>query len=139
MQFGNLWCLTVVCRDSVSRCNLCTAEASCGYCLSTLQCSEGTGRGPVNGSPCPSWTFDGSICPGIVLLSVYAVLILAKMSQIVEIILIVDHVLEWRNVHGAPLKNCVPLCLMPFHVIAVGSFSIPPVLINLYQVSNSFL
>lgn len=51
--------------DAVSRCPVCADLPNCGYCMSTLQCSEGTSLGPSNGSPCPSWTFDGSTCPSV--------------------------------------------------------------------------
>ena len=36
----------------------------CGYCLSTLQCVDGTAIGPSDGSPCPSWIFEAGVCPG---------------------------------------------------------------------------
>ena len=51
--------------DAVSRCPACAQASQCGYCMSTLQCMEGTSLGPSNGTPCPSWTFDGSICPNV--------------------------------------------------------------------------
>jgi hypothetical protein len=52
-------------RDAVGKCPACTAADNCGYCLSTLQCLEGTESGPLNQSPCPSWSFQETGCPGI--------------------------------------------------------------------------
>jgi hypothetical protein len=49
--------------DAVRRCNQCTDNPDCGYCLSTLQCLTGTDTGPGFDIPCPSWTFSNSSCP----------------------------------------------------------------------------
>ncbi len=51
--------------DEVANCTACTAQPSCGFCLSTLQCMSGGSSGPSDGSPCPSWITDSETCPGI--------------------------------------------------------------------------
>lgn len=52
------------CRTDVSNCTTCVGVEGCGYCLSTLQCMDGTPLGPSDGSPCPSWITDTETCPG---------------------------------------------------------------------------
>ncbi|CAM9298518.1 unnamed protein product, partial [Phaeothamnion confervicola] len=47
------------------KCPGCLAVAGCGYCLSTLQCLEGTISGPGGGAPCPNWLADDEACPGV--------------------------------------------------------------------------
>lgn len=54
-------------RDAISRCPTCTGFEKCGYCLSTLQCVEGNAGGPLDKSPCPSWSYASEGCPGIYL------------------------------------------------------------------------
>jgi hypothetical protein len=49
---------------SIGRCASCAQEQYCGFCQSTLQCLNGTIEGPLNGVPCPSWSFSGDSCPG---------------------------------------------------------------------------
>lgn len=57
--------LNITFRDAVQLCSSCAVEESCGYCLSTLQCVAGNSDGPDDGSPCPSWIFTNTSCPGI--------------------------------------------------------------------------
>lgn len=52
-------------RDALGRCPACTGFEKCGYCLSTLQCVEGNAAGPLDKSPCPSWSYASDGCPGI--------------------------------------------------------------------------
>ncbi|CAN0162239.1 unnamed protein product, partial [Hapterophycus canaliculatus] len=47
----------------VSNCTSCVGVGGCGYCLSTLQCVDGTSIGPSDGSPCPSWISEPDVCP----------------------------------------------------------------------------
>lgn len=49
---------------SIGRCASCAQEQYCGFCQSTLQCLNGTIDGPVNGVPCPMWSFSSDSCPG---------------------------------------------------------------------------
>ena len=49
--------------DAVGKCSECNLKSDCGFCLSTLQCLEGTDVGPLDGIPCPSWTFQKETCP----------------------------------------------------------------------------
>jgi len=49
----------------VSNCDGCLAIDGCGYCLSTLTCSEGSIFGPSDGSPCPNWATSSERCPTI--------------------------------------------------------------------------
>lgn len=51
-------------RTDVANCTSCVEVEGCGYCLSTLQCIDGTSFGPLDGSPCPSWITEVTICPG---------------------------------------------------------------------------
>jgi hypothetical protein len=58
--------------SEVQQCSPCVTAPTCGYCLSTLRCLEGTDAGPADGSPCPKWVFapgpDGAEpdgCPAI--------------------------------------------------------------------------
>lgn len=51
-------------RTDVGNCTDCVDVGGCGYCLSTLQCVDGTSIGPSDGSPCPSWIFEADVCPG---------------------------------------------------------------------------
>lgn len=53
-------------RTDVSNCTSCVGVGGCGYCLSTLQCVDGTESGPSDGSPCPSWISEPDVCPGTV-------------------------------------------------------------------------
>lgn len=48
----------------MSNCTSCVGVGGCGYCLSTLQCVDGTASGPSDGSPCPSWISEPDVCPG---------------------------------------------------------------------------
>ena len=50
---------------AMSRCAPCTENPGCGFCQSTLQCLLGSNVGPVNGSPCSSWSFSVDSCPAI--------------------------------------------------------------------------
>ena len=49
--------------DEVQNCTSCAAAQECGFCLSTLQCVAGDALGPLDGSPCPSWVAEPSVCP----------------------------------------------------------------------------
>lgn len=51
--------------DAISRCSACTAINNCGYCQSSLQCLAGTLNGPLDGSPCPMWSFTNDTCPTV--------------------------------------------------------------------------
>lgn len=53
------------CRSNVAHCGGCVEASSCGYCLSTMSCSKGTGLGPLDGSPCPAWIWNEPACPQI--------------------------------------------------------------------------
>ncbi|CAM9928839.1 unnamed protein product, partial [Ectocarpus sp. 8 AP-2014] len=44
-------------------CTSCVGVGGCGYCLSTLQCVDGTSSGPSDGSPCPTWISEPDVCP----------------------------------------------------------------------------
>ena len=56
---------------SIGRCAPCAQEQYCGFCQSTLQCLNGTVEGPLNGIPCPSWSFSSDSCPGTTFANVY--------------------------------------------------------------------
>jgi hypothetical protein len=49
----------------MGRCSDCASSAHCGFCVSTLQCLEGGSSGPVDGTPCPHWSYDSSMCPAV--------------------------------------------------------------------------
>ena len=52
--------------DAVAKCPACISEVGCGYCLSTLMCLPGIDEsGPTDGSSCPDWTIDSTICPAV--------------------------------------------------------------------------
>lgn len=51
-------------RTDVANCTSCASASGCGYCLSTLQCLDGTSLGPSDGSPCPTWITSLDGCPG---------------------------------------------------------------------------
>ena len=50
-------------RAEVANCSACVTTPGCGYCLSTLQCVEGSSTGPADGLPCPSWLTSSGECP----------------------------------------------------------------------------
>lgn len=58
-------------RDAVDKCPACSAFDNCGYCLSTLQCVEGTEVGPLDRSPCPQWIFAAQSCPSIIVMNYF--------------------------------------------------------------------
>ena len=51
-------------REQVGKCDECTTDQNCGYCLSTLTCMTGNSNGPAGGTPCPNWLFNTEKCPG---------------------------------------------------------------------------
>ena len=50
--------------NEVSKCGGCVSNKGCGYCLSTLNCVEGSSDGPLDRSPCPTWLYNETLCPG---------------------------------------------------------------------------
>lgn len=52
--------------DAVARCDACSGQSLCGFCLSTLQCLSGIDdTGPLDGTSCPSWAFSPTTCPAL--------------------------------------------------------------------------
>lgn len=47
--------LKSIARDSISKCSGCLDLLYCGFCVSSLQCIEGSNEGPSDGSHCPTW------------------------------------------------------------------------------------
>ena len=63
-----LCAICLIFRDSVSQCGGCVEISGCGFCLSSLECIEGTDEGPLDGNGCPNWVTEPFTCPGILLL-----------------------------------------------------------------------
>lgn len=57
--------------DSVGKCSDCNLMRGCGFCLSTLQCLEGTATGPLSEMPCPSWAFGQETCPVVLIILLF--------------------------------------------------------------------
>ena len=51
--------------EAISDCGACAANPRCGFCLSTLQCTERGSNEPLSGLPCNYWLTAATECPEI--------------------------------------------------------------------------